>query len=74
MNSSVLSISPAMYREYADEYKKLARLTSDGAQRVLYLKTATMWEHAALRFENGLETSDPDPERDLAQDDQDGLN
>jgi hypothetical protein len=59
MNPSVLSISPSMYREFADEYKKLARSTSDGPQRVLYLKMANMWEHAALRFENGFETDDP---------------
>jgi hypothetical protein len=55
MNSSVLLIPPSIYREYADEYKKLARSTSDGPQRVLYLKMANMWEHAALRFENGLD-------------------
>jgi hypothetical protein len=57
MNSSVLAISPAIYREYADEYKKLARSAFDEPQRALYLKMASMWEHAALRFENGLETS-----------------
>lgn len=57
MNSSVLSISPSIYREYADEYKKLARSAFDELQRALYLKMASMWEHAALRFENGLETS-----------------
>jgi hypothetical protein len=57
MNSTVLSISPAIYREYADEYKKLAKSAFDEPQRALYLKMASMWEHAALRFENGLETS-----------------
>ena len=57
MNSGMLSISPSIYREYADEYKKLARSAFDEPQRALYLKMASMWEHAALRFENGLETS-----------------
>jgi hypothetical protein len=64
MKSSVLSISPSIYREYADEYKKLARSAFDEPQCALYLKMAIMWEHAALRFENGLETgltSEPDP-------------
>jgi hypothetical protein len=55
--SSILSISPPMYREYANEYKELARSTSDDLQRALYLKMASMWEHAALRFENGFEPS-----------------
>jgi hypothetical protein len=43
--------------------EKLARATSDGPQRVLYLKMANMWEHAALRFENGLDglTSERNP-------------
>ena len=40
MNSSVLSISPSIYREYADEYKKLARSAFDEPQRALYLKMA----------------------------------
>ena len=66
MNSSVLSISPAMYREYADEYKKRARSASDEPQRALYLKMAIMWEHAAFRFENVGLTS----ERDQAEGDQ----
>jgi hypothetical protein len=65
MNSSVLSISPSIYREYADEYKKLARSAFDEPQRALYLKMASMWEHAALRFENGLDTSGPTSDRDL---------
>jgi hypothetical protein len=57
MKSNILSISPAMYREYAAEYKELAQSTSDALQRALYLKVAIMWEHAALRFENGFEPS-----------------
>ena len=58
MKSSLLSIPPTIYREYADEYKELARSTSDELLRALYLKMATMWEHAALRFENGGLTSE----------------
>jgi hypothetical protein len=66
MKSNVLSIAPAIYREYADEYKELARSTSDELQRELYLKMAITWEHAAIRFENvGLT-----PERDQAESDQ----
>ena len=65
MKSSVLSIPPSIYREYAGEYKELARLTSDDLQRALYMKMAIMWEHAALRFENVGLTS----ERDRAEGD-----
>ena len=64
MNFSVLSISPSMYREFAEEYKKLARSASDEPQRALYFKMASMWKHAALRFENGYETSGVTSERD----------
>jgi hypothetical protein len=70
MNSSVLSIPPSIYREYADEYKKLARAAYDGPQRVLYLKMANMWDHAALRFENGLETNGETSEHNPAPGDQ----
>jgi hypothetical protein len=70
MNSSVLSISPSMYREYAEEYKKLARSASDEPQRALYLKMASMWGHAALRFENGYETTGLTSERDQIEGDQ----
>ena len=66
MNSNVLSIAPSIYREYAHEYKELARSTPDEHQRALYLKMANMWEHAAIRFENAGLTS----ERDQAQGDQ----
>jgi len=66
MKSTVLSIPPSIYREYPDEYKELARSTSDELLGALYLKMATMWEHAALRFENGGLTS----ERDQAEGDQ----
>jgi hypothetical protein len=64
MNPSILSISPSMYREYAEEYKKLARSAFDEPQRALYFKMANMWEHAALRFENGYETKWHTSERD----------
>ena len=67
---NLLSISPAIYRTFADEYKKLARSAFDEPQRGLFLKMASMWEHAALRFENGLETSGLTSERDPAQGDQ----
>ena len=65
MKSNVLSIAPSIYREYADEYKELARSTSDELQRALYIKMAIMWEHAAIRFENVGLTS----ERDRAEGD-----
>ena len=67
---NLLSISPAIYRAFADEYKKLARSAFDEPQRALYLKMASMWEHAALRFENGIETSGQTSERDPAEGDQ----
>jgi hypothetical protein len=73
MNHSVLSISPSMYREYAEEYKKLARSAFDEPQRALYLKMANMWDHAALRFENGYETSGLTSERDQIHGDQETL-
>jgi hypothetical protein len=66
MRSNILSVSPAMYREYADEYKELAQSTSDSLQRALYLKMASMWEHAAIRFENGFEPSGQTTDRDPA--------
>ena len=69
-DSGVLSILRLMYREYADEYKKLARTTSDELQRALYLKMINIWEHAAIRFESGLETSGLTSERDQAEGDQ----
>jgi hypothetical protein len=66
MKSNLFSIAPSIYREYADEYKKLARSTSDELQRALYFKMAIMWEQSAVRFENvGLT-----PERDQAEGDQ----
>lgn len=53
-----LSIPPLIYREYADELKKLARTATNEPQRALYLKMANVWQRAAIRFEAGLETSD----------------
>jgi len=60
MKSAILTIPPSIYREYAGEYKELARSTSDELLRPLYLKMAIMWEHAAIRFENGGLTSERD--------------
>ena len=52
----VLSIAPNLYREYADDLKKLAKTATNEHQRVLYLKMANAWKFAAIRFEAGLET------------------
>jgi hypothetical protein len=65
-----LSIPPRIYREFADEYKKLAQTTSDTYQRELYLKMASTWKHAAIRFESGVETSGLTAEHDATEDDQ----
>jgi hypothetical protein len=54
--NGVLSIPPLIYREYAAEYKELARKAADVRQRALYLKIANAWIFAAVRFEAGLET------------------
>jgi hypothetical protein len=53
----VLSIPPLIYREYAAEYKELARTTTNDSERALYLKMANTWRYAAVRFEAGLETN-----------------
>ena len=66
----ILSVPPRIYREFADEYKKLARTTTDEFQRALYLKMASTWEHAAIRFESGVETSGLTSERGPTKDDQ----
>jgi hypothetical protein len=50
----LLSIPPSIYREYAAEYKELARKVADLRQRTLYLKMANTWTFAAIRFEAGL--------------------
>jgi len=68
--SELLSIPPRIYREFADEYKKLAQTTSDTYQRELYLKMASTWKHAAIRFESGVETSSLTTEHDPTEDDQ----
>ena len=68
--SGLLSIPPRIYREFADEYKKLAQTTSDTFQRALYLKMASTWEHAAIRFESGVETSGLAAEHGPTEDDQ----
>jgi len=51
--SGVLSIPPAIYREYAAELRELAR-TAVGDSRTLYLKMANDWIYAAVRFEAGV--------------------
>ena len=57
--NGALAIPPLIYREYADELKNLARTTTSAPQRALYVKMANIWQHAAIRFEAGLETSKP---------------
>jgi hypothetical protein len=49
----VLSIAPAIYREYAAELRELAR-TAANDSRALYLKMANTWTYAAVRFEAGV--------------------
>jgi hypothetical protein len=68
--SGLLSIPPRIYREFADEYKKLAQTTSDTYQRELYLKMASTWTHAAIRFESGVETIGLTAEHNPTADDQ----
>jgi hypothetical protein len=51
--SGVLSIPPAIYREYAAELRELARTAPDDS-RALYLKMANTWAYAAVRFEAGV--------------------
>ena len=67
--SGLLSVPPRIYREFADEYKKLAQTTTDTFQRALYLKMASTWTHAAIRFESGVETSDLTAELGPTEDD-----
>jgi hypothetical protein len=57
--SSVLSIPPMIYREYAAEFRELARTAANGS-RALYLKMANAWTYAAVRFEAGV--VEPEPE------------
>lgn len=51
VDDGVLQIPPRIYREYADEFRELARTSESDPQRALYLKTAHMWLDAATRFE-----------------------
>ena len=51
--SGVLSIPPSIYREYAAELRELARTATDSS-RALYLKMASTWSYAAVRFEAGV--------------------
>jgi hypothetical protein len=66
----LLSIPPRIYREFADEYKKLAKTTTGIFQRELYLKMTSTWVHAAIRFESGVETSSLTAEPSPTEDDQ----
>jgi hypothetical protein len=50
-DEGVLQIPPRIYREYADEFRELARTSESDHQRALYLKTVHMWLDAATRFE-----------------------
>jgi len=59
--SGVLSIPPAIYREYAAELRELAR-TAANDSRALYLKMANTWTYAAVRFEAGV----VEPEREFS--------
>jgi hypothetical protein len=54
----VLSIPARIYREYSDEFRELARSTTNSLQQAIYLKMANTWAEAAIQFETGLETSD----------------
>ena len=67
--SGLLSVPPRIYREFADDYKNMAQTTTDEFQRALYLKMASTWTHAAIRFESGVETSDLTAELGPTEDD-----
>src|ERR1700733_194865 len=47
----VLQIAPRIYREYAKNFRELARTSESEPQRDIYLKAAQMWLDAATRFE-----------------------
>jgi hypothetical protein len=47
----VLEIAPRIYREYADEFRELARMSESEQQRSFYLKAAHTWLDAAMQFE-----------------------
>ena len=65
----ILSVPPRIYREFADDYKNLAQTTTDEFQRALYLKMASTWEHAAIRFESGVERNGFTAEHGPTEDD-----
>ena len=69
--SGLLSISPRQYREYADEWKELARTASNGQQLALCMKMASIWLNAAIQFEAGLEASAPNSELGPIEDERD---
>jgi hypothetical protein len=47
----VLQIAPRIYREYAKNFRELARTSESDPQRAIYLKAAQMWLDAATQFE-----------------------
>lgn len=51
MSEGVLSIAPQIHREYAAEFKQLARTANDDQVRAHYLQMAHIWLEAAARFE-----------------------
>ncbi len=53
VSEELLRIAPRIYREYADEFRELARTSESDHQRSLYLKAAHVWLDAATRFEMG---------------------
>jgi hypothetical protein len=50
-HEGVLEIAPRIYRDYANEFRELARTSESDAQRATYLKAAHMWLDAATLFE-----------------------
>ena len=52
-HEGILGIAPRIYRDYANEFRELARTSGSDAQRALYLKASHMWLDAAARFEMG---------------------
>ena len=50
----ILTISPAQYRQYADEWKVFTSRASSHGQRKLGQIMVEIWLDAAARFEEGL--------------------
>jgi hypothetical protein len=51
ISAGVLRIPPQIYREYAAEFKEMARTSGNDEQRSLYLRVMHIWLEAADRFE-----------------------